>query len=76
MDFIVELPFSKHKSNVYDSILVVMDWYIKMVQYLSINAIIKFYELNDLLMKEVFLHDSDTSIGIVSNRDSVFISDY
>ena len=76
MDFIVELPFSKHKGNVYDSILMVMDWYIKMIQYLSINAIIKFHELGDLLMEEVFLCDSDAPMGIVSDRGPVFISDY
>ena len=76
MDFIVELLPSKHKSNVYDSILVVVDWYIKMVQYLSTNVIIKSYELGDLLMKEVFLCDSDIFMSIVSDRNSVFISDY
>ena len=53
-----------------------MNWYIKIVQYLSTNIIIKFYELGDLLMKKVFLHDSGTFIGIVSNRDPVFINDY
>ena len=76
MNFIVELPFSKHKGNVYDSILVVMDWYIKIVQYLSINATIKFYKLGDLLMKKVFLCDPGTSMNIISNRDSVFINNY
>ena len=76
MDFIVELPPNKHKSNVYDSILVMMNQYIKMIQYLSTNAIIKSHELNDLLMKEVFFCGSDASMSIISDRDSVFISDY
>ena len=76
MDFIVGLPPNKHKGNVYDSILVMMDQYIKMIQYLSTNAIIKFHKLGDLLMEEVVLCDSDASMGIVSDRDSVFISDY
>ena len=76
MDFIVELLFSKHKGNVYDSILIVVDQYTKMVQYLSTNAIIKFHKLGDLLMKEVFLCDSGTFMNIVSDRDPIFISDY
>ena len=76
MDFIIRLPPNRHKSNVYNSILMMMNWYIKMVWYLSTNIIIKFHELGDLLMKEVFLCGSGTFMGIVSNRDSVFISDY
>ena len=76
MDFIVELPPSKHKGNVYNSILVMVNWYTKMVQYLPTNAIIKSHKLGDLLMEEVFLHDSDASMGIVSDRGSVFTSDY
>ena len=76
MDFIVGLPPSRHKGNVYDSILMMVDQYTKMVWYLSTNVIIKFHELGDLLIKEVFLCGSDTFMGIVSDRDPVFISDY
>ena len=76
MDFIVELPPNKYKGNVYDSILMMVNQYIKMVQYLPINVIIKSHKLGDLLMEEVFLHSPGTPIGIVSDRDSVFISDY
>ena len=76
MDFIVGLLPSRHKGNVYDSILMMMDQYIKMVWYLSINVIIKFYELGDLLMEEVFLCGSGAFMGIISDRSSVFISDY
>ena len=76
MDFIVELLPSKHKSNVYDSILVMVNQYIKMVWYLSTNAIIKSYKLDDLLIKEVFFYDSDAFMGIISDRGPVFINDY
>ena len=76
MDFIVELLPSKHKGNVYDSIFVMMNQYIKIIQYLSTNVIIKSHKLDNLLMEEIFLCDSDTSINIISNRNSVFISDY
>ena len=76
MNFIVELLSNKHKGNVYDFILIIMNWYIKMVWYLLINVIIKFYELNDLLMKKVFLYDSDAFINIILNKNSVFINDY
>ena len=47
-----------------------------MIQYLSINAIIKFYKLGNLLMKEIFLYDSGTFMSIISDKSSVFISDY
>ena len=76
MDFIVGLPPSKHKGNVYDSILMVMNQYTKMVWYLSINAIIKSHKLDDLLMEKVFLYGPGASMSIVSDRGSVFTSDY
>ena len=31
MDFIVRLPLNKHKGNVYDFILMMINWYTKMV---------------------------------------------
>ena len=76
MNFIVRLLPNKYKDNVYNFILMMINWYIKMVWYLSTNVTIKFYKLSDLLMKEVFLCDPDTFMSIVSDRDSVFISDY
>ena len=76
IDFIVRLPPSRHKSNVYNSILMMVNWYIKMVWYLLTNVIIKFHKLDDLLMEEVFLHDSGAFMSIISDKDSVFISDY
>ena len=76
MDFIVKLPPSKHKGNVYDSILMMMNQYTKMIWYLSTNVTIKSHKLGDLLMEKVFLHNPDTSMSIVSDRGSVFISDY
>ena len=76
MNFIVKLLFSKHKSNISDFILMMMNQYIKMVQYLLININIKFYKLDNLLIKKVFFCDSGVSINIVLNKDSVFISNY
>ena len=76
MDFIVGLPLSRHKGNVYNSILMMVNQYTKMVQYLSTNAIIKFHKLDDLLMKKVFFCGSDAPINIISDRNSVFISNY
>ena len=76
MNFIVKLLSSKHKDNVYNSILIIMNQYIKMVWYLSTNIIIKSYELGNLLMEKIFLCNSGTLIGIISDRNPVFISDY
>ena len=76
MNFIVELLSSKYKGNVYDFILVMVNQYIKMIQYLLINIIIKSYKLDDFLMKKVFFYGLNTLMSIILNRDSVFISDY
>ena len=73
MNFITNLSSSRRKGCVYDAILIIVDRYIKMIRYLSITKKINVFDLEQLLMKEIFLR-FDSSEDIVTNRDSVFTS--
>ena len=53
-----------------------IDHYIKMIKYIFINIILKAHELKDLFINKLFLYEIDVSIKIVSDKDSLFISDY
>lgn len=55
MDFITDLPLSKRNGAVYDVILVVVDRYTKMVQYLPVTKKINALQLEKLIYKEIFL---------------------
>ena len=55
MDFITDLPLSKRRGNMYDTILVVVDWYTKGVRYIPTTKKITDPQLGELLMEEVFL---------------------
>ena len=75
MNFIIELPFYKRKGVVYDTILVIIDRYIKMVRYLLITIKYTIVKLVDILFKEVFLRYRALE-NIIINRNSLFISKY
>ena len=75
MDFITDLPPSKHKHCVYDAILVVVDRYTKMAVYLPTTKKINAVELEELLMQEVFLKFGAPE-GIITDRGSVFTSGF
>ena len=73
MNFITNLSSSRRRDYVYDAILIIVDRYIKMMRYLSITKKINVFDLEQLLMKEIFLR-FDSLEDIVTNRDSVFMS--
>ena len=73
MDFITNLSLSRRRDCVYDAILIIVDRYIKIMRYLSITKKINVFDLEQLLIKEIFLR-FDSSEDIVTNRDSVFTS--
>ena len=75
MDFITGLSSSKLKGVVYNAILVVVDRFTKMVRYLSIIIKIDAAELAEVFHAEIVCR-YDMSDGIVSDRGSVFISDF
>ena len=75
MDFITDLPPSKRDGSVYDSILVVVDRYTKIVRYIVYNKIYIAEKLVALFYDEIICRYSIPN-GIVSDRGSVFISAY
>ena len=75
MDFITGLPPSKRGSNVFDSILVVVDRYTKMARYLPTNKTIDASQLAELFWTEIVCKFGTPS-GIVTDRGSVFTSSF
>jgi hypothetical protein len=75
MDFIIGLLKSTYRGAIYNSILVVIDRYIKMARYVPCNKIIDAKELINMIMDEI-IHPYSILEGIVTNRGSVFISNY
>ena len=55
MDFITRLPPSKHGGRVYDTILVVVDAFIKYTLYLPYWKDINADQLSELMIKQVIL---------------------
>ena len=75
IDFITNLSPSKQKGNVYDTILVVVDRYTKGVRYILTTMKITAPQLEELLMKEVFLRYGALN-GAVTDQGSVFTSNF
>ena len=75
MDFITDLPPSKRKGNVYDTILVVVDRYTKGVRYIPTTKKITAPKLEELLIEKVFLRYGAPN-GAVMDQGSVFTSDF
>ena len=73
MNFITNLSSSRRRDCVYDAILIIVDKYIKIMRYLLITKKINVFDLEQLLIKEIFLR-FDSSEDIVTNRDSMFTS--
>ena len=55
MDFITGLPLNKQKGNIYDSILIVIDHFIKMARYIPIMKTIDIINLTNLFINEVII---------------------
>jgi len=71
MDFIIGLPFTKIKTKeVVNTILVIIDRYIKFIGYFAIKIIIIIIELADLFFKRWLLFN--ILRGIMSNRGTIF----
>ena len=74
-DFITNLPPSKRRGCVYNTILVVVDRYTKMTRYILYTKKIKAIELVNLFWDEIALRYSKLE-SIVSDRGSLFTSLY
>jgi len=75
MNIITDLSSYKWDNSVYNAILMIVDCYIKMIKYISINKTFITIELVDIFFKEIICQ-YDISKRIVSDRDSIFISSY
>ena len=75
MDFITGLSPSKCNRNIYNSILIVINCYTKMAQYISTEKIIDAVQLAGLFYNEIILR-FDMPNDIVFDRGSVFTSAY
>jgi len=75
MNMITGLPSSKHNDNVYDVILMIVDHYIKMAQYISISKTLTAMQLADIFFEKIVCHYR-TLKEIVSDRGSIFTSSY
>jgi hypothetical protein len=75
MDFITGLPPSRFCGKVYDSILVIVDRYTKMVQYIPTTKEISAPELAELFVYYI-VKDFGTPADITSDRGSVFTSKF
>jgi Integrase zinc binding domain len=73
MDFVTGLPPSLHRGVAYDSILVVINRYSKMVQYIPCNKDTDAEELAKIMENRVFQHFGMFK-SCVSDRGSLFTS--
>ena len=75
MNIIISLLSSKCRNNMYDVILVIVDHYIKMTQYISVNKTFNAMKLADIFFKQIMCC-FETSKKIVSDKDSIFINSF
>ena len=75
MNMITGLSSSKHSNSVYDVILVIVDCYIKITQYVSISKTLTAMQLADIFFEKIVCH-YETLKEIVSDRGSIFTSSY
>ena len=75
MNFVIELSSSKRRDVVYDSILMIIDRYIKMIKYISIIKKIDVAELTKVFFEKVVLR-FDMSDEIVNDRNFVFTNEF
>ncbi len=76
MDFVTGLPISADwKGNSYNSILVIVDWLMKMVQYKLIKVMINIPGLAEVIINIIVYHYGVPG-SIVTDRGSIFISKF
>jgi RNase H-like domain found in reverse transcriptase/Reverse transcriptase (RNA-dependent DNA polymerase)/Integrase zinc binding domain/Chromo (CHRromatin Organisation MOdifier) domain len=74
-DFITGLPPSRRGASVYDAILVIVDRYTKHATYIPTTKTVTAKGLASLFTDEILRHYG-TPEGIVSDRGSVFVSEF
>jgi hypothetical protein len=75
MNFITNFSFNKRSDDVYDSVLVIINRYIKMTFYIFVTKKIIAIKLTKIIFDHVMLK-YDASKDVISNREFVFTSVY
>jgi hypothetical protein len=75
MNFITNLSFNKRSNDVYDSVFVIINRYIKMTFYIFVTKNIIAIKLAKIIFDHVMLK-YDASENVVSNKEFVFTSAY
>jgi len=73
MNFIIDLSSSKWKEVMYDLILMIVDYYMKMIYYLSMKKILTVIELAELFFEKIALR-YEISNDIIIDKDNLFIN--
>ena len=73
INFITDLSPLIDRQEVCDALLVVVDWYLKMIWHISCTKIIDVFKLTELLILEVYFK-FEALRSIVSDRGSLFTS--
>jgi len=75
MDFITSLPLNKRYRRVYNTVLIIIDRYIKILRYILTTKTIDSTGLVELIFEEVILKFRVPD-RIISNRGSIFINTF
>ena len=75
MNFVIELFLNRRRDVVHDSILMIINQYIKIIKYISIIKKINVAEQIKVFFEEIVLR-VDMSNEIVSDKDSVFTNEF
>ena len=75
MNFIIDLLSTIHRNKTHDAILVIVNWYSKIVYYITCTEEINASKLEERLIKKMFLKFR-FSRSIISNRELIFILKY
>jgi hypothetical protein len=73
MDFVTDLPLSLFKEKAYDSILVVIDRYSRMIQFISYNKNIDVPEFAEIIKNKKYKY-FDLFFSCVTDKEILFIS--
>ena len=71
----MNLLFSKCRDDMYNIILMIIDHYIKMTQYISVNKTFNAVKLIDIFFKKI-MYCFKTFKEIVSDKDFIFINSF
>ena len=75
INFVIELSSSKRRDVVYDSILIIIDRYIKMIKYILIIKKIDVAKLIKVFFEKIVLR-FDISDEIMNDRNFMFINEF